>query len=345
MKTMRFFGVALVATVLSMGFTACSDDDDDNKSNSGGGNGNNGELLTYTTDDISFITTPAGDQMLLTGVSGMNYEDEEFDYDEKGRCISAPSDWGDDFTISYDPYLIEIPRYRNTITYGLWFYASGYLGRAIDRYKYDDETDTETMDCSYDSEGHLTKMSADSEDLGYITATFTWEGGDLTKVVYEGMDDRIYPYNGVITFEYGNVANECLQQTVISETVYDIITMYEYESLGFIGYFGKGTAHLPTHMEWKEEEQDEKYGYTTGTLDYTCEISYTKNSDGTIATETMVEKEIESDGYSYEGSYEYTYSYISVAEAGTRSAVAAPWNDSKEERTLVSHRHRHHDAE
>ncbi len=345
MKLMKLFGVALVATVLGAGFTACSDDDDDDN-----GNGSS----SSSSNKVSIITNNNGEELLLTSVlSSDNYDDMHFKYDTQGRCTYIGHDDAEHvYTISYNPYKIA-GSYGNggTEKINLSFNDEGYVTKIASTYTHtmEDgriENEDGTFILSYE-DGHLTKasLSVDWEMTGQssrnsctttYTATLTWKDNNMTKLsfsfdeLYNNGDNR--QEEGTCTYEYSDTKNDCKQHTIASIYSYGCYDLYFLETFAFVGYIGKGTAYLPKSMEYDVKETYDEDGYR-GEESWTDSYSfnYTKNSDGTISTEKA-----------FGDTYTYSYSWL---DGSTRSAVAAPWNGSEEDRTLVSQRHRHHNAE
>ncbi len=331
MKTIKI--LALMAIALPMAFISCSDDDDDAPSS--------------PSDDGSVITTNDGDRLLVKSISeGPKDQTLSFNYDSQGRCTSANcwNDWTMYF--SYDPYKVEWDDNTNSIndcSLDFSFNSSGYISKVNwkyyeEDYEFDESYNgSESYSYSYDSDGHLTKVSVSysgsgMEDgykysgSGNAEMTVTWRSGDITQVVLSGKEKEggeTYEFKETHKYEYSSTQNEYQQYVLaIVEDAYEWMTAWA--DLAFIGYFGKGTAHLPTSWECEDE-----YGYT-----YSSTSSYTKNNDGTIKTEKW-----------NSGTYNYTYMSL---DSDTRSAVstfedafATPWNDNNVEHKRVFGLYRH----
>ncbi len=283
--------------------------------------------------------------------SPWHYDVVSFTYDSQGRCTSANC-W-DEWTLlfSYDPYKVvfndeeEEEDETGSYSLGFSFNDSGYVHKSTceysgEWYEYGESysySGSELCSYSYDSDGHLTKVSvSDSEsgiEDGYKYSesangdvTITWESGDITQVVVNVKEKEggyTYESKDTYTFEYGSMQNEYQQYVLaIVEEPYEWMT--GWGELAFIGYFGKGTAHLPTSYKHEYEENDDGDTHS-GTNTET--FSYEKNSDGTIKTEKW-------DGETYN----YTYTSLDSDDYDTRSAVptfedafSTPWNTNKAE--------------
>ncbi len=307
MKTLRFLGMALVATVLSAGFCACSDDDD----------------ASSPSSDGAIIKTDDGAQLLLSSIKYGSSTEYKFTYDEEGRCTYV---YGDcyDYDISYNPYkIICDDEDQDEMKLNFSFNGSGYVTKISGSWSSKgtnwEDSGTCTINISYDGD-HPTKITesysgkeTDEEDKyswsGSVTATLTWKNDNMTKMNYTwketDSDGDNWSETGSYTYDYGNTSNEYKQHTLALNKAYWEIDFME--DLGFIGYFGKGTSNLPTSCEVEYTEED-GYEYSKS---YSC--SYTKNSNGTINTEKS-------------NNTTYTYSYTSL-DASTRSAVATPFDD------------------
>ncbi len=340
MKTIKV--LALMAIALPMAFVSCSDDDDDDALSAPPS-----DALSSPSEDVSIITTEDGDRLLVKSISSpWHYDVVSFTYDSQGRCTSANC-W-DEWTLlfSYAPYKVaydDTYAEDETYSFDFSFNGSGYIYWANIKYSEEDEeydesySVSESYSYSYDSDGHLTKVSASYSESGIedgykysgsgnADMTVTWESGDITQVVLSVKEKEggyTYESKDTYKYEYGSTQNEYKQYVLaIVEEPYDWMT--EWVDLAFIGYFGKGTAHLPTSYKYEYEENDD--GYTdNGTGSQT--FSYEKNSDGTIKTET------------WEGqTYNYTYTSLDSDDYDTRSAVptfedafSTPWNTNKAE--------------
>ncbi|MCD8291461.1 MAG: hypothetical protein LUC91_08170, partial [Prevotella sp.] len=308
MKTVKSFMFMALAIALPLVFTSCSDDDDDD--NGGGSSSSSG---------VSIITTDDGDQLLLKKVgSYLN-----FSYDNQGRCTNIVVENNLDYDISYGPCVIsDGDCWTANVTLNNAGYMTKFDGSYYDKDGQYYEDGTYVMNCSYDSNGHLTKITITSDATekdsygtsnysSSATATLTWKNGNLTKVEYNSSDNEdgdkstsTYTY----TYSYGSKANKYQQCTTAFIEPFDIED--GFESLGYIGFLGKWSSDLPSSVDVVEDYES---SYYSGHYSTTDTYSFTLNSDGTIQKET-------GDWYSLS----YTYSTFS---SSSRSAELSPWSE------------------
>ncbi len=324
--------LALVAVALPMVFISCSNDDDNKSSGS-------------PSEDTSVITTADGNKLLISKINS----DLIFKYDDLGRCtyLNSWNSWF--FTISYDPYKVEVTSDEDeSVSCSLSFNGSGYISKCTWSETYDDGEESgsgsETTTLSYNSNGQLTsatnnysgKEKFDGESYSYsgkVTLNITWEGGNMTKMAInqtEKGDGYSYSDSYTYTYSYGDIENKYRQYTVdFDQTSADCLDCIADFCL--IGYMGIGSAYLPTSvkMEGEENEDGDVYNY-----DYTYNCSYTLNEDGTISTEKS----------DYDTTYRYTYANL---DSDTRSAVETPFDEAfslakKPSKLMHGIRHRLH---
>ncbi len=353
MKTIKV--LALMAIALPMAFVSCSDDDDDDALSAPPS-----DALSAPSEDVSIITTEDGDLLLVKSISGgSRYNTVSFTYDSQGRCTSANC-WGEWTSyFSYDPYKMEIEMddledgEEDAYSIDLSFNGSGYVywAKLNDTWKEEGYSGSETVyySFSYDSDGHLTKVSfsdswSEVEDGDRYSGsdngdmTITWESGDITKVVVndkETEDGYTDESKDTYTYEYGSTQNE-YRQYLLATTIGLSDWVTGFADLSFIGYLGKGTAHLPTSCKYEYEGNEDGDTYSDT---YSDTFSYEKNSDGTIKTEKW-------DGETYN----YTYTSLDSDDYDTRSAVptfedafSTPWNTDKvEHKHTFGHHGKHH---
>lgn len=300
MKRTKFLAMMLIA-LSPVAFSSCGGDDDDE--------GESGTPDTKT----SVITTEDGDKLLLTNNGEFSYS-----YDAAGRLVGVGGRYGDEeFSISYNPFkIIEEDVDGGSIS--MSFNGSGYISRVVESYNYsgDDGTEkgTTTANYSYDGSGHLVKISMSGsatetdEDgtynsKGTATITLTWSNGNLTKVTSSssGIDEGDkFSETSEFVYTYGSNENAYNQFThAILDGIDDMECMFDF--LAFVGWYGKGTAYLPTKVAYSYTEAEEGYNDQSGSNSYNT--SYTLNSNGTIRSEKA------------DGSYSYSYSTASSSEA------------------------------
>ncbi len=317
-KIVLFSACALMA--LSLTFVSCSDDDDFGEAPKSG---------------VGVITTDDGDRLLLSGISGWL----SLSYDSDGNLT-----YFDGWDVYYNPFefVNEYDKYyysRESLQFS--FNDKGYATKAVYKYEENDDGDTGTGDgtinASYDSDGHLTKMSGSfSEEWkedGYndkFTSTFsvniTWKNGNATEAKVEWSENgseygESYrsSENATYTFSYGNTENKYNQYIVALTFDYDDLS--EYFDFGFLGYLGKGPDYLPSKLSIDEVYEDSDGDDDSYSYSYT--YSYTLNSNGTIKTEK-------------ENNYTYTYSYTTLSD--TRSTAPMTIVESLSEQDKSRHR-------
>ncbi len=330
MKTIKI--LSLVAVALPMAFISCSDDDDNNSAPSA---------------DSSVITTTEGNKLLLTSVvnGSSRYDGVWFQYDDLGRCTYANL-WGDlFFNMSYDPYEVtmDLDEEGDDITLSMSFNGNGYLSKYTltddwtETYygNEDSGSDKETVSLSYNSNGQLTSVSLsysgnevyDGERDSYSgsgSATFTWENGNLVKIVDKITEKEYgytYTYTQTSTFGYSGTVNKYRQYTMIAIAGDEEGCLADIIDFGFIGYLGVGPTYLPTSLEiiYEDNDDGDVYSYKD-----TYSSSYTLNDDGTVATEKH-------------NNSTYTYTYSNVGE-DTRAAVPTPFDNALSPAEKLSNR-------
>ncbi len=270
MKLLRFFQVALIATVM-LGFSACGDDEPDpNVEKTENGNGqSDGENGT----DVPLLEQ-VGILFPVTSISGWLQDDYMvFDYAD-GRVTGGMYDEVP-FTIYTNPLRIvgegrgegwyERDVFSNikVNSHGFVTYADAvYEG---EEYYYENGplrdkwymTGSYTM--SYDNDGHLIKLSAYMEEDGdweRCDVNFTWRDGDLVKAVksftWNNEEEEEFDCEDrtTQTFEFGQVRTN--PGIFMPEIIVDIEYWY------YVGLLGKPSKHIPT--SWMEKEEDIENG-------------------------------------------------------------------------------------
>lgn len=276
-----------MALMVSAGFVACGDDDDDDGGSgviqSGGFTGSDGQTVRLTS---------VGDLVI--------------NYDANGKVTSfGDADEGELYTISGSSFSIAGTNYK----YNFSTNGKGYITKLVFSYDFtdsdgDSEKGSGTINFSYNGSGQITGYSGsgsseyvdvynngNSVDKGSekstVDVTCAWSSGNLTSVVQQ--DKGTYTENGettnyedtdTYTFTYGSQANVTKQYTYYVSKPF---LGGGLSALSMVGFFGIGTAYLPTGYTKEEvENRDGEQPYTY-TSNYT--LTYTLNSNGTIATE------------------------------------------------------------
>ena len=252
MKTLRLIGMALLAVILSVGFTACSDDDDSGQQ----GNGNNGlKLSSYT-----FIEHEDGDG---------GYYGYEFEYDEQGRvskAVYSDEDYSDRTTVEYNGNSIIATNsdgHKDVCTLN----SKGQIENSVcTSYGY-----TSTYQYTYDGNGYLTNIYRVEEDDDY---RFTWENGNLVKAEM---------YGTITTIEYTDIPSSKGGQALffLNDVTLDIDCDILH-ILGNFGYMGKVPQNMPASMTYTDKYGDTdltEFSYETGKDGYISNINFKMNGN------------------------------------------------------------------
>lgn len=340
--------VAAAATALTL--ASCSDDDD----GSDDGNPNAG-----------LIETASGSTLRLTSVG-------DFDFSYSGGQLVGIEEGNTDFTVSYSPFAITadgvvIDGENTTINLSnIRVNSSGYITsmnvKNTVSYSGGSESYSESysgsVKCSYDDNGHLTKMTGsgssswteiydgekDSGSGSYSVAlTFSWNGDLLQNISYSDSEsDNGWKWSETGTFDFVNSTsypNTTYQHTP-NTSIGVALFVYETESgilmaLAYLGYFGKGPSYHPVGWEYEYEytETEDGEGYEEEDSE-SGKFSYSLNSNGSVNS-----------CYGFEGITTY-FSYEGVSAAKSRASVKE-LPSSEEENTPLLHRrhlgrHNHH---
>ncbi len=287
-------------------FTACSDDDDDNNSGSARG-------------DVSVINTDSG-KLLLTSNGRYN-----FDYDEAGNCVRVYNS-EESYNLS-DPYNVVTEMYEghdhNNVDH-LSYNKNGYVSK-VEYYgteESDEVPDVTTI--SYNKNNQISQLRSEESE---IESNQTWTRSETTDFEYENETLKTVFCTEEETYYYSNNAGyggwTMTSETVLKFTPSDIDNEYqqiptvEFEffcrsvsaafwalnPFYYVGWCGKGSKKLFSKIEVSEssieiDSDSSRYEYSD---DYSWNLEYTLNSDGTIATEECT------GGYRNYGPYEYSY--------------------------------------
>lgn len=256
MKTLRLLGMALIAILVSVNFTACSSDDDEPTKNDDGVITNQKKLV----------------EMKMTG----DYETVtwEFSYDSKGRLASVIHTekydnntdrditnytWNDNTVLAEDG--------RSTRTYSL----NDGLVRTIRDTR---NNDWSNASFTYNSSKQLI---ATKDVNGYDTYidTYTWENGRITKIT-DGEDYTVYnTYSGKNCKGYFPFYNPSDNDDIF----------YVHPEL-----IGLRNSQLPDQSYSEDETGSDEYTYTLGKDEYveSCTIVSTGKGmlDPTTPTST-----------------------------------------------------------
>lgn len=256
MKTFRLIGMALLAVVMCLNFTSCSDDDEEPERNDDGIVTNQKRLVRiYSDDKETFIN--------------------EFIYDSKGR-VSTMFDnnnrtynyiWGDGIITEN----FKMGQYESINTYSL-----NRNNNLIRSSHWQDSNETTTY--TYNSSNQLTEIRDK-----YSTFTYTWEKDRIVKVVEN------FGNNDDTTYEYIYSGKSCkgylpAYAIFIYTGIFDDI-IYTHPELIGLRY-----TQLPDQRKCRNsyEEYTEKYTYTFDKDGYleSCTTSYDNSHYQTVDTYT-----------------------------------------------------------
>ena len=259
--------------LLVMGFSMCAfmacSEDEEEESGSGTPSASVGEVVPgsgkklLSAGEYKFFYTADGKIKTIS----TNYERYEFTYSPNQIICDYEYDGdGEDeevYTVSYN--------------------EKGYISKMIFTEKGSDEygswDDSYTSILSYDSEGHLVKVTntyleqgvEDGEsykESGTGTVVLTWKNGLLTK--YESINEwEDGSEKSTITFEYEDGKNRNIYKQ------FAIMDDYGF----YLGLYGKGPDYLPVSATETYIEEYDDYKYSdTDTESFTWEF----NEDGTL---------------------------------------------------------------
>ena len=272
MKKLRFLGIALMTTLLSVGIASCGGSNDDST--------NNVKPTPTPSDNPSPAPTPtpSGDNTLSKKLKKMsvsspksgNIADIQFTYNNNdGKLVQVDYN----YLLENDHSYIDIIYQDNSIG------IKGYHGSETQTFSLSNGLLTEAFEGKYGE----SKKSTVKYDNGYIASIgdkvkFTWSNGnmieenhlgyeEITKVEYT---DYLYP-SGLIFYD----------------DVYTIHFEEYWLYLGAGGYWGKRPKNLPKSFKSDDEKTELKWTvsnnyptmvemqyYYHGELDYECTVKF-----------------------------------------------------------------------
>lgn len=344
--------------------TACDDDDDSDDGSS------------YTTDggesgtqlaNIPAVVDASGVSCFIETIKDDDGGSYTITYDSD-NLIESINDW----TISYDPFKIiqeETDSYDEyTYTLGNFsFNSDGYITQftSIQEETYTSSyyeeyyTDKLTTSCSYNSDGHISKLSIsfygyhkETEDgdtwsessTGSGTVEFTWSGDKCTKVTISTSEDGDYysgKASGTMTFTYDDT--DC-KQTLIDSYCYT--ELFEENLLACLGYFG-AHGYLPATASYTYEASGTEYGEKfswddTYNFEYEYDIDngkvYTSIDNYTYSYTEVVDDEEYSD--SGKSSLTANYTYVGDSSSKSLSTKSVSLTEQPDETQVSNSNHR-----
>lgn len=244
MRTFRLIGMALIAVLMSVNFTACSSDDDEIKDDDGVVTSEKKLMEMKMTDNSEIITW-------------------DFSYDTKGKLASITCT--EKYKNETDIDITNITWGDNTVmessdgestTYSI---NDGLIRTGL-------ESDGTDYSFAYNSSKELTTYQYTDERYSN-SRTLTWENGKVTKMTYEKDEPS--------TITYGNQTCKGFFPLMVFMVEDDFNLMLAHPEL-----IGMRTAQLPSEINSKNDyyETTEKYTYTLNKDRYveSCTMIYTE---------------------------------------------------------------------
>ncbi|MBR4848075.1 MAG: DUF4595 domain-containing protein [Bacteroidaceae bacterium] len=276
MKTFRMIGMALMAVLMCVNFTACSEDD--------------------PTDEEGSSTTQPNNEKKLVGMSSHSERINDvydFKYSKDGRISEIQTD----YVRSYEQGIV-IYKYNwhskdsMTVTRDGELARSFYLsnGKIIRQIDYDTESAPEDFYYfEYDNEGHIKEYEFIDDEHFNNTKTYTWGNDKLLRCGINHINNY-FSYSSTIYIRYS------------STTFKGIFPLFcENVGLGQDDLFmvhpelvGARTIYLPTEIGG--ENEDEKYTF-----------SYEFDTDGYVTSCTVIEYDHRSGSWLPAETYVYNF--------------------------------------
>lgn len=254
MKTFRLIGMALLAVVMCVNFTSCSDDDEPAKNDDG--------VITNQKRLVEIAET--FDDYGTNIIS--------FSYDSKGRLISVVQkdydvDDSDVYNITWGENTVTESEDGESITYSL---TDGLVRTGS-------ETNGTNYSFAYNSSKQLTTYQY-SDKYYSSTRTLTWENGKVTKITYN---------KDISEITYGNQTCKGYFPFMVTMVEDDFKVMLAHPEL-----VGLRTTQLPSQINSKGNNWEDKEEYTykfdkDGYVE-TCTATYKRLDNNETRTETTI---------------------------------------------------------
>ena len=257
MRIFKLIGMALLAVVMSVNFTSCSDDDEPVKNDDG--------VITNQKQLVKLKMTDEDGESVIT----------EYSYDSKGKLLSAnriESNYSREYNITWGANKVIESTDEDAITYTL---ENGLITHTSDS----DGGDLDNTNFTYNTNNQLVKLQYDEED--YLS--YTWQGEKLTKMAWSFSSEDIHElsYSGKTCKGY---------LPIMVWSVDDLRPLLEaHPELA-----GMRCNQLPDKIYSKEEnyETTEQYSYTfdkDGYVESCTEVStYKRLNNNETRTETTI---------------------------------------------------------
>lgn len=280
MKTFRMIGIAMLAVIMCVNFTACSEDDDNSPTNHPTNANKLGSVMIY---DIENNKKELNDII-------------KFEYDKNGNVVKVYEQYGNNSDeIDITEYIWDsnksITSYWENDEYIKYTLTNNQITDILSHeyvwyvWMEERELDEDFYRCTYDKDGNLIEiLFKDNEEDDYeLVNEQTWNNGQLSMA-------KDYDYERVITLHYDNQTCKnffplLADYIANNEFSDDYIFMAQPELLGV------RTSKLPSKI-----------------IDGSCIISfdYELNAYGNV-TSCTVNKFYSNDNLSYDYLYEFVW--------------------------------------
>ena len=324
MKFSKFF---LLLGVAATCFAPISCSDDDGGSSGGGNPDAPGKGTGSNTSGLL-----KDGNILLQSLNG-----NRFFYDDLNRLITCQYGYFD-INFDYKNNKIIMNGDENWV-YNVSFNGDGCITKINGRSYWEDGEDyyesSSVVNLSYDSQGHLTKLTEegtfkevyDGETEKWnikLSASYKWSSDKLVKITQTGTDGEAdMKYEA--TINYGNTANPYKQipASFINIDLFNGQAIYD-PYFACTGLYGKGPDVLPSSLVYEGYSEEPGYKETVKTE---CTYRYTMNSsNGAIQNEVCTEKfsysDTEGDNDSYTSDDNFSYTYVGVNSSADAPALA-----------------------
>lgn len=240
-----------VMAVVCVGFASCGDDDEDVTPGGSSGGSDSGVEGKFQGPKRVF-----GDNLLRSYGSEANPWELTYNSDDFVTKIKRGSY---EYEVSYSDNQVIVIRKSSSSSRGKQYIftigSNGFAESYTSSYTDGKEGKSALLKYEYDSDGHLTKITAKEGDNRPWIGTFTWQDGNLIKA----NDNDSWSYKSQ-SYTYGSI-NNIAGLFVRPKTSGDIGDFYE-EIFHYIGLLGKGTRNLV-----KSYSRESRSGENAWTLD------------------------------------------------------------------------------
>ena len=252
----------------------------------------------------------------------------QMEYDEQGRLLRLYDLLeGGNFEFQYRGSDIGFLQHEDGGSYKATSVVVNDLGFITQINGHYDDGETQVINCTYSSDGHLTHVDNVFGNGDSFHSDYRWENGLLKRIDWTSKDEDGDTNSGYSTYSYGNQENKQNQYTV---------TLMDDHNLGvllFSGFFGNPPALLPKHEEFSDGF-GLFMGYDSDEIEFkSVDLTYYQDGSGAITEElvSLFYKD-ENDGKKKEIDLNFPYRYTS--EIGNERSSLAPQKWSTNTRRL-----------